>query len=126
MVAREARDMRIKLNDASHHPGTWAAASETIEQGEGITRIKARSMGCLLDTPRGRPDDPHDRTDRDGGRITPGSTLLESRMKRKFPVRFGGGRQKRGRKATALTAHPITWTANSRTDQATRERRTQE
>src|SRR3954447_7688602 len=28
-------------------------------------------------------------------------------MKRKFPVRFGGGRQKRGLTATALTAHPI-------------------
>jgi hypothetical protein len=28
-------------------------------------------------------------------------------MKRKFPVRFGGGRQKRGLTATALTAHPM-------------------
>ena len=27
-------------------------------------------------------------------------------MKQKFPVRFGGGRQKRGLKATALTADP--------------------
>jgi hypothetical protein len=41
-------------------------------------------------------------------REPPGSNLLESRMMRKYQVRFGGGRQKRGRKATALTAHP-TW-----------------
>jgi hypothetical protein len=41
------------------------------------------------------------------GRVLRDFRALESRMKRKFPVRFGGGRQKRGRKATALTAHPI-------------------
>jgi hypothetical protein len=28
-------------------------------------------------------------------------------MKPEFPVRFGGGRQKRGLTATALTAHPM-------------------
>jgi hypothetical protein len=67
MAAREARDMRVKLNDADHHPGTWAATSEAIERGEGITRTKARSKGYPSDNPSGRPDDPPDRTDRDGG-----------------------------------------------------------
>jgi hypothetical protein len=67
MAAREARDMRIRLNDADHHPGTWAATSEAIERGGGITRTKARSKGHLSDAPSGRPDDLHDRTDRDGG-----------------------------------------------------------
>jgi hypothetical protein len=67
MAAREARDMRITLNGADHHPGTWIPTSETIERGEGITRIKARLKGCLCDNPSGRTDDPHDRTDRDGG-----------------------------------------------------------
>jgi hypothetical protein len=67
MAAREARDMRIRLNDADHHPGTWATTSEAIKQGEGITRIKARSKRCPSDNPSGRPDDLHDRTERDGG-----------------------------------------------------------
>src|SRR5436309_2612515 len=67
MAAGETRDMRIKLNGADHHPGTWAATSEAIERGEGITRTKARSKTGLSDDPSGRPDDPHDRTDRDGG-----------------------------------------------------------
>ena len=55
--------MRIRLNDADHHPGTWAAASEAIERGEGITRTKARSKGCPSDNPCGSPDDPPDRTE---------------------------------------------------------------
>ena len=67
MATREARDMRVMLNDVDHHPGTWAAMSDAIERGEGITRTKARSKGCPSDNPSGRPDDPHDRTDRDGG-----------------------------------------------------------
>src|SRR5450759_996138 len=36
----------------------------------------------------------------------PGLNLLESRVMRKYQARFGGGRRKRGRKATAPTAHP--------------------
>jgi hypothetical protein len=66
MAAGEARDMRITLNGADQHPGSWADTFETIERGEGITPIEARSKRRLSDDPPGRPDDPHDRTGREG------------------------------------------------------------
>src|SRR3954454_1789511 len=57
----------FSCNDADHHPEGWAPTPEATERGERITRTEARSKGRSWDVASGRPDDPHDRTDRGGG-----------------------------------------------------------
>lgn len=90
MAAREARDMRITLNDADHHPGTWAATSEAIERGEGITRTKARSKRCPSDNlpgdPTIRPTVPTE-VGEDNARFDPTGEPDEAKVSR--PVRRG-------------------------------------